>query len=102
MSAKGLVAFRLKNPETSVWRGQVTLASTGKVRISGKASRQVTFARGRLVVAGGRKHTVRLQLSRASQVLVARLRRVSVTIAATPEGDEKQTSAATVLLPPRR
>jgi hypothetical protein len=102
LSRTGRVSFKLVNPEPAVWRGQVAMATTGKVRVAGKAARRITFARGSLVVAGKAKRVLRLRLSRISRRLVARLRRVRVTITLTPQGGKPLEPGLTVLLPPRR
>jgi hypothetical protein len=102
LSRTGRVSFTLVNPEPAVWRGQVAMATTGKVRVAGKAARRITFARGSLVVAGKAKRVLRLRLSRVSRRLVARLRRVRVTITLTPQGGKPLEPGLTVLLPPRR
>ena len=101
LSSKGQVSFKLANPEPTVWRGQVVLATSGKVRVAGRKARRVTFAHGTLFVARKAKRVVRLQLSPANRRLVARLRRVRVTVTLTPQDGKPLRPAASVLLPPR-
>ena len=87
---------------SKVRRGQVVLATSTKVRVAGHKSRRITFARGDLVVAGKAKRVVRVRLSSANRKLVAKLRRVRVTVTLTPQGGKPLNPGVTVLLPPRR
>jgi hypothetical protein len=103
LSSKGRASFKLVNKSSSVWRGDVVLATTSKVRTAGRSRlRHLTFGRGSVVLAGGRTRKVGIQLSAANRKRVARLRRVRVSITLAPRGGTPFKAGDTILLPPRR
>ncbi|MDO9352547.1 MAG: calcium-binding protein [Solirubrobacteraceae bacterium] len=88
----GRLSIKVRCPAGERCRGELTVATTGKVKLAGKR-RTVTIARGSYSVAAGRTATVRVRLSSAARSLLRSRSSAKVEIRLRPRG-QKATAAS--------
>ena len=96
----GKIALKVRNPTTAAWRGRIELRTTGKVRTARGRKQRVMLGRASVSIAPGAARTATIRLSSANRRLLAKLRRVKVTLWATPTGGKPASAGRTLLLPP--
>jgi hypothetical protein len=97
LSRAGVTSLVVSNPGATGWGGDLMLSTATKIRASGTKARLIRFARKTVVLKPGAKTTVKLSLKRADRQLVARLRRVRVTLVLDGAGTSPSSQAQTVL-----